>query len=101
MTETDTVTGLTWTVRLVRKGDRFGLDLRLVHEDDDPMVEFYDCRYPEPWNDHPWGQFASSYYLSTLEKHPVDAGINLHNGVPDWSVSAEFVSVVMNWLTSA
>jgi len=35
-----------YNVRIVRKGDRFGRDDCLTHDDDRPMVEFYDSNYP-------------------------------------------------------
>ena len=33
-----------WTVRVVREGDSYGLNMMLVH-DGKPMVEFYDTKY--------------------------------------------------------
>ena len=92
-TTTDPASGLTWTVRLVRKGDPYGLNLQVVHDKDDPMVEFYDTRHPHT----EWGQFVSRYNLSTLREHP-ERGINLDGGIPDWSVSAELMSEVYAWL---
>ena len=34
-----------FNVRIVNKGDRYGRADCLTHDDDRPMVEFYDRRY--------------------------------------------------------
>ena len=30
-----------WNVRILRRGDRYGLNDCLTHEEDDPIIEFY------------------------------------------------------------
>jgi len=37
------IAGKTFTVKILRKGDQYGLNKRLTHEDDVPLVEFYDA----------------------------------------------------------
>jgi hypothetical protein len=90
-------TGNKFRVRLVEKGDRYGLDMCQSHDEDDPLVEFYDARHDhavDP-NGVQLGQFVSRYYLSTLtgkdrwNKESIFAsghGLNLDGGVPDWSI---------------
>ena len=53
----DTRSHLIWAVRIVEKGDKYGLKDGLTHEGDEPLVEFYDTRY-EHTN---LGQFVSRY----------------------------------------
>ena len=42
-------------VCLVKRGDKYGVDGCLVHNEADPLIEFYDPRY-----------FVRRYYLSTI-----------------------------------
>jgi hypothetical protein len=55
-----------YNVRIVRKGDRYGRDDCLTHDDDRPVVEFYDSNYP---TDDGRGGFVSRYYVGTLLGH--------------------------------
>ena len=63
-----------YNVRIVRKGDRFGRDDCLTHDDDRPMVEFYDSNHP---TDDGRGGFVSRYYVGTLLGHE-----GFHGGDP-------------------
>jgi hypothetical protein len=56
------------------------------------MVEFYDSRYPHT----EYGQFVSRYYVSTLIDHNCD--LTLDGGVPEWSVSANGMKQVVEYL---
>lgn len=60
--------GLRFNARIVRKGDRYGLNHCLVHEDEHDlgtMVEIYDARYTGG-GFTPLGQFVSRYYVRDL-----------------------------------
>lgn len=86
-----------FVVRIVRSGDRFGLDGCLEHKGDNPMIEFYDARF-----DHnPWlpfkGQFVSRYYLTTLIGHR--GGLMLDGGVPAWDLNEADFEGVMQWVS--
>ena len=83
-----------FTVRLVLNGDQYGLNKVLTHLKNDPLVEFYDKRYPHT----PDGQFVSNYYLSTLLKRNDDVGLCLDGGIPDWNIAKREMNLVMNWL---
>lgn len=37
--------GVAFSVRLVRRGDPYGLGFGVKHDKEDPLVEFYDLRY--------------------------------------------------------
>lgn len=63
-----------------------------------PVVEFYDRRYSE--TDH--GQFTGArYYAETLfqsaDRHE-DYGLNLHGGVPEWSIDKGSMVQIFDWL---
>lgn len=80
-----------FNVRIVRTGDKYGREMCLTHEKDEPLVEFYDARY---------NQFVSRYYASTLlESGGYPGGLCLDGGHPDeWSVSAEGMARVIDHL---
>ena len=85
-----------FNVRIVNKGDRYGRADCLTHDDDRPMVEFYDRRYAnEAW---PRGQFVSRYYVSTLLEGE-NRGLCLDGGnANEWSVSADGMAIVRAYL---
>jgi hypothetical protein len=87
-----------FNVRIVNKGDKYGLNNCLTHEGDKPLVEFYDTRYPHT----EFGQFVSRYYVETILGDdgygPKDGGLNLHGGVPEWTVSAKDMDTVRTFL---
>jgi len=94
--------GRAFNVRVVRKGDTYGLNDCLTYGSEggshsscgaasdaaaargEVLVEFYDATYAN----HPAsrGQFVSRYYLSTLRESP-RGGLCLHGGVPEWVIS--------------
>lgn len=86
--------GIVFCVRIVEKGDTYGLNNCLTHTDSEPLVEFYDKRFPHT----EYGQFVSRYNLTTLLKMKKNLGLNLQGGVPDWSVNAQGMKEVLQWL---
>jgi hypothetical protein len=81
-----------FTVRILTEGDKYGLRDALTHDKAEPLVEFYDQRYPHTQ----YGQFVSSYYLSTLLKG--EDGINLYGGVDSWYIEKNDLNKVREWL---
>ena len=79
-----------WTVVILFKGDKYGLDNCLIHDSLEPLVEFYDRRYDFDKSEDGvvLGQFVSRYNMSTLREHTPGVGLNLHGGVSNWSISA-------------
>jgi hypothetical protein len=59
--------GIKFYVRLVLKGDRYGLDDCKVHDEDEPMVEFYAWKWRHLHG--PRGYFVSRYNANTLVEH--------------------------------
>lgn len=79
-----------FTVRFVNNGDKYGLDFCLTHDKDEPMIEFYDARYPLT----EFGQFVSRYYVKSLRGHT--ARLILDGGIPEWTVSSDGMKQVQN-----
>lgn len=88
--------GVTFTVRIVRPGDRYGRDDCLVHEGDEPLVEFYDASQ-DPAVFGPRGQFVSRYAISAITSHGPNA-LDLNVEVPLWKLSAEAMAAVQRFL---
>ena len=74
-----------FNVRLVNDGEKYGRDLCLTHNEQDPLIEFYDARYPHT----PLGQFVSRYYARTILETTPERGLSLDGGIPEWSVTSE------------
>lgn len=93
-------------VRLLRRGERYGLDRKLTHEREAPLVEFYDL---DAGSDERGfradfggeGQFVSRYYAKTLLEDGErlrQHGLWLDAGVPVWQLSAANMDEVLRWL---
>lgn len=88
-----------WTVRIVFKGEHYGLNNVLLHEQDEPLVEFYDAEQ-DSTKFGPLGQFVSRYFITTLlsRKHS-GMPLCLHGGYPnDWTVAGEHMALIERWL---
>ena len=91
--------GVRFIARILRKGDRYGLEDALTWHMSKPAVEFYDTRYMHT----ELGQFVSRYFIETLLEGSdryglATGGLNLDAGVDDWSIDAESMYVVRRWL---
>ena len=89
-----------YNVRIVRKGDKYGREFCLTYDKDEPMVEFYDGRYPHA-DCH--GQFVSRYYVATIlgtdRYGSGEGGLCLDGGNPnEWSVSEQDMDTVRDYL---
>ena len=90
-----------FNVRIVNNGDKYGREFCLTHDEDKPMVEFYDRRYPHTQ----YGQFVSRYYVGTLLGYEgfyggePTGGLCLDGGnAKEWSVSADGMALVRAYL---
>ena len=88
----DTRSHLVWAVRIVEKGDKYGIKNGLTHAGEEPLVEFFDTRYEHT----DLGQFVSRYYLSTLLDS--NGGMNLDGGVTDWYINDPCGNRIRDWL---
>lgn len=87
----DTRSHLIWAVRIVEKGDKYGLN-DCLDNDGKPLVEFYDTRYEHT----DLGQFVSRYLLGTLADG--EGGLNLYGGVTDWYINDPCGNRIRDWL---
>lgn len=95
--------GLPFVARMVFKGDGYGLykngKYALTYDEDEPMIEFYDARY----SGSPHGQFASRYYLNTLNQSVANPdprrtrGLCLDGGVDDWALDGDTLDLFLAW----
>jgi hypothetical protein len=81
-----------FNTKLIRAGDKYGLEDCLTH-DGDPMLEFYDPRYQHT----PIGQFVSRYYVKTLIEGD-DTGLMLDGHHNDWQVDQKQMTESRDWL---
>lgn len=87
-----------FNVHIVRNGESYGRNNVLVHTQAESMVEFYDSRYlHEDWQGR--GQFVSRYYVSTLQQHK--GVLSLYGGEPEWTVIADEMQVVNDFIKGA
>jgi hypothetical protein len=84
-----------FNVRIVVKGDRYGLNDMFTHDQDRPLVEFYDDRYHFQSGDR--GQFVSRYYVSSLLEY-TGREMNLQVGVDAWYLYANDLDTVREYL---
>ena len=91
--------GITFNVVMVELGEKYGLDNCLTHDKeppfDQPLIEFYDSRHGSGQ-----GQFIGRYYMDTLMKRNQDYGLDLHGGIPAWSIDKESMLLVHDWLSA-
>jgi len=97
--------GYAFNVRLVRKGDCYGLDDVLVHDRNEPLIEFWDASLEnDPRFTPGLGQFASRYFLGTLtgkdgyfgQGHRLgSSGLDLCGHVSEWKVTGANVMEVI------
>jgi hypothetical protein len=88
-----------FNIRIVNTGDKYGRNDCLTNTKA-PMVEFYDARYTDKsFADR--GQFVSRYYIETLTDSGCPRGLCLDGGVPEWSVSAEGMIQVLQYIQGA
>ena len=86
-------------VRIVRKGDRYGLNDCLTHGETRPLVEFYDGRFTDKFGER--GQFISRYYASTLLDDCVrlgQRGLILDGGVAEWKIDGPTMAGILRWI---
>jgi hypothetical protein len=99
----------TFNVRVVFKGDRYGLNDCLTHDNDKPLVEFYDATQdPKKFGER--GQFVSRYYIETLILFYIETltgsrarnayGLTLDGGVDAWTLDAESANTAIEWAAS-
>lgn len=89
----DSVSQQTWVIRLIRKGDAYGLNDKLTHDHALPMVEFF--RHEQGNEDKRF--FVSRYYVETLLKSNAN-GIQLEGRDPAFTLHDPAYADVLQWL---
>ena len=85
-----------FNIRIVNTGDKYGRNDCLVNNKE-TLVEFYDTRYTSSdFADR--GLFVSRYYASSLIDSQYPNGLCLDGGVPEWSVSADGMKQVLEYI---
>lgn len=90
-----------FNVRIVEKGDTYGLNDCLTHKGIEPLVEFYDNRFID---DKDWkhGQFVARYYVTTLlESGHYPDGLSFLKNEPSLNVSTELMAEIIKWLKAS
>ena len=88
-----------FNIRIVNIGDKYGVNDCLTNNKA-PMVEFYDSRFTHG-ADGARGQFVTRYYIETLTDSGCPNGLCLDGGVPAWSISAEGMKEVIEYIKEA
>jgi len=87
-----------FTVRILRKGEKYGLNDCLTHNEELPMIEFYDARHKD---NQEWkrGQFISRYDSDTLlgETKP-NRMLDLYGGEDEWTIYPDDLRRIYCWL---
>ena len=76
--------GQTFRARCVRKGDRYGLNGCLVHDGDEPLVEFSDVT-PGAAGRH----FVVRYPAGVILEWPEGEGLLLHGRALAWGLGPD------------
>lgn len=75
-------------VRLVKQGDKYGLNNCIKHEETEPLVEFYDPRH-----------FVSRYYLEDILSIKPHQGICLEGSRYEYlAIEGDCLDSVKKWL---
>lgn len=92
--------GRTFNVAIINKGDAYGLDNCLTHEEVEPMVEFYDADQ-DPAKFGELGQFVSRYYVKTLlGGNARNVGLSLMGYEPVWTLYRPEMALVCDWVAN-
>ena len=83
-------------VRVVSKGQQYGLNNCLTHDSNDHLVEFYSAKWVDA--DRPFGHFISRYYFSTLLDRQKDCGLKLWGDEPSVTLTASEVDYIKGML---
>jgi len=91
--------GRHFNVRILKAGDRYGLDDNLIHQPgEQPSVEFFDATY-EGSVHGPLGQFTTGrYYVKSILNANKGEGLDLLGYEPDWHIDGVAMDIVRAWL---
>lgn len=100
--------GVPFEVRIVRKGERYGLNDAILNDEgekffdpnDPTLVEFWDAgQNPELFPDG--CQFTGARYgLATIRKADLSNGIQLYGDSERWTLDGDSATTVQRWLST-
>lgn len=80
--------GREFLVRVIEEGDRYGLGIKLVYDQKEPQIEFYDTKRADDPRFAPDGQFVTRYYAFQMAFHRHGTGLDLMGHEPAWKLDA-------------
>lgn len=86
--------GRQFNIRILKQGDKYGLNNCLTWKEEAMGVEIYDATHKHT----EFGQFISQYYAKTLINSDSANGIDLDGGVPAWKIDGDNWQTVIQWL---
>lgn len=89
--------GRQFAVKLLQKGDSYGLDKCLTWDSSQTGIEFYDVTYAGDGFDEV-GQFVSRYYISSILEH--SGTLCLNGDVSEWSIDGDNMQKIIIWIKS-
>src|SRR4051794_38669901 len=89
--------GQHFQARCIKKGSRYGLNNCLVHDEDDPVVEFTNVT-PGRTDLASDSVFVVRYAASTLLALDAGADLWMFGTNPDWRLGFEQVRQVLDWI---
>lgn len=89
--------GKYFIVRKILCGEGYGVNDSIIHDREDPLIEFFDFDYANVRSFGEYGQFISRYYESTLAERTPYA-LSLYSDVDSWYLSKENMYEVLEWL---
>jgi len=69
-----------------REGGRWGVDNRLIYNQPDPRIEFYDAERAGEYPFREFGEQISWRFARTLADHELGIGLNLDDATPSWTI---------------
>ncbi len=88
--------GREFLVRVIEKGDRYGAGDKLVYDQKEPQLAFYDTKHAGDPRFGPHGQFVQQYYAFTMAYHRPGTGLDLLGPEPAWKLDAPAMEKVID-----
>lgn len=88
-----TSNNIEFNMRIVENGENYGLNNKLIHNKEEPLVEFYDTRFDIT----SLGQFVTRYGYNTLLESK-NNGLDLCGGNNDWKLNNKEFKEVQDFL---
>lgn len=92
--------GRRFLVRCIRKGEWYGLNGCLRHDDDDPVIEFTDLTPPGGPGPAPWLGFLARFPVRAVREWGALGEVWLYGRDLAWRLSPEQARLVAEWARS-